>query len=62
MLIGNKIDLIDERKVSKEEGEALAEKLSIPYFETSAKEKDIVDEAFKMLAFSLVQAQVKVVD
>ena len=61
MLIANKIDLETERQVSREEGEKLAEKLGIPYFETSAQNKDIVDEAFKMLAFILVQGQLKVV-
>jgi small GTP-binding protein len=61
MLIANKIDMENERQVSREEGEKLAEKLGIPYFETSAKNKDIVDEAFKMLAFILVQGQLKVV-
>ena len=61
MLIANKIDMENERQVSREEGEKLAEKLGIPYFETSAQNKDIVDEAFKMLAFILVQGQLKVV-
>jgi small GTP-binding protein len=61
MLIANKIDMENERQVSREEGEKLAEKLGIPYFETSAQDKDIVDEAFKLLAFILVQGQLKVV-
>jgi small GTP-binding protein len=55
ILIGNKIDLVNERKVTKEQGEQLAAKLQIPYFETSALNKDIVEEAFKMLAFRLLQ-------
>ena len=58
VLIGNKIDLENERKVTKEQGEALAAKLGIPYFETSALNKDIVEEAFKMLAFRLVQDKI----
>jgi len=37
MLVANKVDLGDERVVSTEEGMSLAEKFSIPYFETSAK-------------------------
>lgn len=60
MLIGNKIDLINERKVSKEQGESLAKELGIPYFETSALNKDIVEEAFKLLAFELVRDKIQV--
>ncbi|MHA1474393.1 MAG: GTP-binding protein [Promethearchaeota archaeon] len=55
ILIANKIDLENERKVTEEEGKALAEKLQIPYLETSALNKDIVDEAFKTLAFLFIR-------
>ena len=55
ILIGNKIDLEDSRDVSTREGELLAEKLNIPYLETSALNKDMVDEAFHMIAFKLIQ-------
>ena len=37
VLIGNKIDLEDERKISKTEAQNLADEYDIPYFETSAK-------------------------
>ena len=37
LLIGNKIDLEEEREVSKEQGQELAEKLDLYYMETSAK-------------------------
>ncbi|MCP4762398.1 MAG: GTP-binding protein [archaeon] len=59
ILIGNKIDLIDQRKVTKEDGEELANKFKIPYFETSATNKDIVEEAFQMLAFQMLQENIK---
>jgi small GTP-binding protein len=55
ILIGNKIDLEKERTVSTEEGENLANSLNIPYIETSALNKDLVDEAFHMIAFKLIQ-------
>jgi Ras-related protein Rab-1A len=55
ILIANKIDLVNERKVTEEEGKALAEILKIPYLETSALNKDIVDEAFKTLAFLFIR-------
>ena len=46
VLIGNKCDLEKERKVSKEEGENLAQKYGIPFYETSAKTGENVQEAF----------------
>jgi len=55
ILVANKIDLENDRKVTEEEGKALAEKLKIPYLETSALNKDIVDEAFKTLAFLFIR-------
>jgi small GTP-binding protein len=55
ILIGNKIDLEDKRVVSTEEGENLGKILGIPYLETSALNKDMVDEAFQMIAFKLIQ-------
>jgi Ras-related protein Rab-1A len=54
ILVGNKIDLKDERVVTFEEGETLAEELGISYIETSAKTGENIDEAFKMLALELV--------
>ena len=48
-LIGNKIDLTDNRKISKEKGEELAEEYKIPFFEASAISGENVDEVFKAL-------------
>lgn len=56
ILIANKIDLEDQRKVSHEEAEAFANNLSeqsgfmIPYIEASAKEGTNVNEAFETLS------------
>ncbi len=36
VLVGNKLDL--DRQVRTEEGQAIADKYNIPFFETSAKE------------------------
>ena len=47
ILVGNKIDL--EREVSKEEGEKFAESFEIPFFETSAKEDDLIKNVMKKL-------------
>ena len=46
-IIGNKIDKIEERKVSTEQGEKLAQEFNLPFFEASAKSGENVDEIFK---------------
>ena len=47
ILIGNKMDLAEQRQVSIEEGTELAQKLNMPFFETSAKEKINVAQPFE---------------
>lgn len=59
MLIGNKIDLKNERVVTTEMGKGLADELDLPYFETSALNNDIVEEAFRTLAFQMIQDKVE---
>ncbi|KAJ5080695.1 small gtp binding protein rab8 [Anaeramoeba ignava] len=49
ILIGNKCDLENQREVSKEKGKEFADKIGIPFFETSAKENINIDEAFEKL-------------
>ena len=46
VLVGNKIDLEDKRKVSEEEGNKLADELGINYFETSAKAGKNIETIF----------------
>ena len=50
MLIGNKVDLEEEREVSKEEGEELAKLLECKYYETSAKTGQNINEALDEIA------------
>jgi len=50
ILIGNKHDLISERRVPRYEAEQVARKLGALYFETSAKTRYMVDESFKAVA------------
>ena len=47
VLVGNKIDLVGERKVSKKEAEDLAKTFGITFFETSAKANIGLQEAFE---------------
>jgi len=55
ILVGNKIDLEDQKEISQEEGEKLAKELGISYIETSAKTGENIDEAFKMLALEIIK-------
>ena len=48
-LIGNKIDLEDERKISTNEAQLFANRQKIKYFETSAVKNQKVEEVFKKL-------------
>jgi small GTP-binding protein len=49
VLVGNKCDLEDERKVSKDEAETLANLYKLRYFETSAKNNENVDELINFM-------------
>jgi len=55
VLLGNKIDLINEITVDQSEAVQLAEKHNITYFGTSAKEATNLDEAFKKLLTSIIE-------
>jgi len=50
ILIGNKIDLVDERKIILPMAEHLSEKLNAPYFETSALTGENVKIVFHKIA------------
>ena len=51
ILIGNKVDLQNERRVQRQEGEVLAKELGAGgFFETSAKNNEGIDDAFQTLA------------
>lgn len=54
ILVGNKVDLEDDRKVSNEDGVELAKILGLSYIETSAKTGENIDDAFKMLALQII--------
>ena len=49
VLFGNKCDLVNERKVTKEEIDRFIKKNDLVYFETSAKEKINLEEGFQKI-------------
>ena len=48
-IAGNKVDMEDERKVDRDDGEKLAEELGFPFVETSAKNGININETFEYL-------------
>ncbi|MBD3230108.1 MAG: GTP-binding protein [Candidatus Lokiarchaeota archaeon] len=54
ILVGNKIDLKDLRKISTEKGKEKAEKFGYKYIETSAKTSENIEQAFKLLAKEMI--------
>jgi len=50
LLVGNKCDLVNKRAVDTETAKAFADKLDIPFLETSAKNATNVEKAFLTMA------------
>ncbi|CAF0999705.1 unnamed protein product [Adineta steineri] len=53
VLIGNKSDLVDQRKISQEKATNLAKELNVSYLETSALSASNVEQAFQTLVTSI---------
>ena len=49
LLIANKIDCVQSRQVTKEEGKEMAKNAGLPIFEASAKDSTNVNESFQYL-------------
>ena len=56
LLIGNKCDLEDKRKISVQEGKEFAESNGMKFIETSAKDNTKVQEAFELLTTEIIKA------
>ncbi|KAF0982623.1 hypothetical protein FDP41_011553 [Naegleria fowleri] len=54
LLIGNKIDLKDDRKVTAEQAHNFAKSNNMVYIETSAKTKENVDKAFEEVVYQIL--------
>lgn len=59
LLLGNKADLIEKRKINPEEIDKLAKRLNVEYLETSAKTGQNINEAFQRLGQKLLAAKQK---
>ena len=55
VLVGNKCDLENERKVSKEKGEEKAKNFNVPFFETSALSKIKIDDIFSEMVNNIYE-------
>ncbi len=55
ILLANKVDLTDIRKIQKEDGLKLAEEMKAEYYETSAKDGTQVNEAFEKISELILQ-------
>jgi len=59
LLVGNKADLIEEKQVPEDTAQRFADKLNIPFLETSAKTATNVDAAFLTMAKELIKTREK---
>ena len=50
VVVGNKVDMEDKRQISTDEGRECAERLSVPFFEVSAKDGTGLNELFLKVA------------
>ncbi|KAM9409295.1 ras-related protein Rab-27A [Pholidichthys leucotaenia] len=62
VLCGNKCDLSDQRAVSQQEAQELADKYGVPYFETSAANGQNVSEAVDILLDLIMKRMERCVD
>ena len=55
ILVGNKCDKFQERKILYDQGKELADKFGILFLETSAKNGFNVEETFNLLLYSIIK-------
>jgi len=59
LLVGNKADMTEEKQVEADVAQRFADKLNIPFLETSAKTATNVDAAFLTMAKELIRTREK---
>jgi len=59
LLVGNKCDLVNKKVVATETAKAFADKLTIPFLETSAKTATNVENAFLTMATEIKKSNAK---
>ena len=59
LLVGNKCDLDNERLVPTSDGEKLAGEWGVPFYETSAKTKEKVDDVYTEIVREILKAKSK---
>ena len=59
LLVGNKLDLTEQRAVSNEDAMKLASSMGATYFETSAKDDTNVNESFQYLVDAITEMMQK---
>ena len=57
MLIGNKYDLKDNRKISYDDANILSQRFNIFYYEVSAKNGNNIALAFEQLTYRIIDKQ-----
>ena len=55
IIVGNKLDMEDKRKITKENADKLSKEYNYKYFETSAKTGEGVDDAFRDLVNQILE-------
>lgn len=56
ILIGNKSDMAEDRKVPYQEGKSLADRYAMPFLEVSAKTGDNIQESFVTLGREILSS------
>lgn len=57
VLVGNKLDLVEDRQISTQKGQDLGARWDVPFIETSARTRINVDEAFEVIVKRIMEIE-----